>query len=116
MRYFRLSNSKWVELPLNEWCNIEYGLKPIWLYDNNLNKYGIGLYQYRIITILKRWLYSYNNKQVINMDKLEKLDNLQQQINILLEKGDDDSFKLAMRIKKETDKLMSEIFTFNKDK
>ncbi len=50
------------------------------------------------------------------MDKLEKLDNLQQQINILLENGDDDSFKLAMRIKKETDKLMSEIFTFNKDK
>ena len=47
------------------------------------------------------------------MDKLEKLDNLQEQINILLENGDDDSFKLAMRIKKETDKLMSEIFTFD---
>jgi hypothetical protein len=50
------------------------------------------------------------------MDKLEKLDNLQEQINILLAKGDDDSFKLAMRIKKETDKLMSEIYTFDGDK
>ena len=48
------------------------------------------------------------------MNEHKKLDQLQLQINVLLEKGDDKSFRLAMVIKKETDKLMNELFDFNK--
>ena len=44
------------------------------------------------------------------MDKYTRLDELQEQINILLLKGDDNSFKLAMRIKKEVDKLLGELY------
>ena len=48
--------------------------------------------------------------QGYKMDKYKRLDELQEQINILLVKGDDNSFKLAMRIKKEVDKLLGELY------
>ena len=44
------------------------------------------------------------------MDKYKRLDELQEQINILLLKGDDANLKLAMRIKKEVDKLLGELY------
>ena len=42
------------------------------------------------------------------MNNYEKIGNYQEQINLLLDNNDVDSYKLAMRLKEEINKLMSE--------